>query len=67
MVTPYLPFPPSLSGGRESKKITTMHGLFLCGLEKDLNGKYCREIAGVWMLFFKYHLDSAHGRKSFII
>lgn len=27
-----------------------MHVLFLCGLKKDLNGKYCSEIAECYFL-----------------
>lgn len=44
-----------------------MHGLFLWGLKKDLNSKYCQEIAGVWILLFKYHLDSAYGKVLYIL
>lgn len=44
-----------------------MQGLFLQGLKKDLNSKYCQEIAGVWILFFKYCLDSANGMVFYVL
>lgn len=44
-----------------------MQGLFLQGLRKDLNSKYCQEIAGVWILFFLNYLDSANGMVLYVV